>query len=411
MKLKLEYKAKNQEEASLGDIILETAGSNNKTSYLINLIASTIKREFYSDLNRDSIRAFRTALLKANSVLSDFQNNIDFKAKAFTSRGTLSCVSKNKKFGKIKIDTSKKKNVKKIKPIKKIKPPKVPKINKKIILSAYSILIIILLLNIIIPKLNTENSEEPDLLANILEKINQAEAVLLFDEKEKARSFLEEAEEMAENTNNKEIKENISEQLDKANSIEWLNNLEVIMLDFKPEKIAGQRDRIYIMGSDNLSYQLSENKFIPSELFDFNAKYSNYAYTLNNGQILKQGSPWLKPDIDLSGAIDLAIDGSIYILFNDNIKKFWKGVEQEFSLEEISNPVTEPKDIYTSLENDYIYILEKNRILVYNKKGQLFVQYLSPQFIDLKSIYVTSQDEIMYVLNNSEVLRITLTQP
>lgn len=409
MKLRLEYKAKNQEESSLGDLILETIDSNNKTSYLINLIASTIKREFYFDVSRGPIKAFRTALLKANSVLSDFEDNIELKVHAFTPQGTLSCINKNNKFGKIKIDASKKKSIKKIKPIKKIKLPKVPKINKKIILSAYSILIIILLLNIIIPKLNTENSQEPDLLANILEKINQAEAVLLFDEKEKARSFLEEAEKMAENINNQEVKNNISHQLDKANSIERLNNLEVIMLDFEPKKIAGQRDRIYIMGSDNASYQLSESKFIPSEPFDFNAKYSNYAYTLKDGQILKQGNPWLKQDIDLFGAIDLAIDGSIYILFDNNIKKFWKGEEQEFVLEKISNPVSEPKDIYTSLENDYIYILEKNRILVYNKKGQLIVQYLSPQFIDLKSIYVTSQDEVIYAINNNEVLRIKLS--
>lgn len=399
---------KYSENNKLGDLYLKAETDSDKSSYLVNLIASSVKREFYLFPERESIKAFQAALLKANSILIDFPIKIKFHCSAHTPTGTFSAETKNKKFGSIKIDSQKKKSIIK----KSIAPPIKPKrsLPKKTILTSYGILILFLVASLLI-KSDRPANPKADLLASALEKVNQAEAILMFDEPEKARGILEQAQELAQQTNNQEIKENIDAQLDKANLITRLNNLEIFLLDFKALKITGQRDKLFVLGDDEISYQIDFNqkKSAPVGPIDFSVKYSGRTYKLTDNQILRNDADWLKEPQDLSSAIDLAIDGSIYVLLPDTIKKFYKGEEKKISLTKITNPLNNPRQIYATENHKFIYILEANRVLVYQKDGALAAQYLSPQFINLKGIHVTPDDKILYLLNNNEVLKIDIT--
>jgi serine/threonine protein phosphatase PrpC len=76
------YEPENIEEQALGNlyIIGEVVNLPENSSYLINLLASIIKKEFYSKPKRSSLESLEASLHKANSTLSDLaeQGNVDW---------------------------------------------------------------------------------------------------------------------------------------------------------------------------------------------------------------------------------------------------------------------------------------------------------------------------------------------
>lgn len=68
------YEPENIEEQALGNlyVIGEVLNFPENSSYLLNLLASIIKKEFYSKTKRSTIESLETSLNKANSTLSDF---------------------------------------------------------------------------------------------------------------------------------------------------------------------------------------------------------------------------------------------------------------------------------------------------------------------------------------------------
>lgn len=81
-------------------------------------------------------------------------------------------------------------------------------------------------------------------------------------------------------------------------------------------------------------------------------------------------------------AIDITIDGNIYILISDGTAlKFSKGIKDTiFSLGSIpgaSSKIEEPTRIYTADDTNYIYVSDKeqNRVVKFDKSGQFVKQY------------------------------------
>lgn len=77
------YEPSNIEEAKLGHLIMlgrvnEVAQSQADT---LNILASRIKREYFSDLTRAPIKSFQSALKSANSVLKERETSIEWAIK------------------------------------------------------------------------------------------------------------------------------------------------------------------------------------------------------------------------------------------------------------------------------------------------------------------------------------------
>ena len=117
--------------------------------------------------------------------------------------------------------------------------------------------------------------------------------------------------------------------------------------------------------------------------------------------------------VNLSGAVDMAIDGSIYVLYQDGrIQKFTGGQPDEFQITGLDEPLKNPAAIYTSLDEEvkYLYIADagNKRIVQLSKDGQ-FIRQLKPRvedgivFDDLQSLYVDEIGEKMYVLNGNSL--------
>jgi len=155
------------------------------------------------------------------------------------------------------------------------------------------------------------------------------------------------------------------------------------------------------------------------------ASYFNNIYLLDthNNQIIKhsktiegysKATPYLTQSQDLSLAIDLAVDGNVWVLTSDGkILKFLAGAKQEFSLSGIPAPATNlssPKTLYTDVLTTYLYILDNGnkRILEIDKNGNYSRQFVADFLADASSIFIDAGTKKLYALSGTKVYKIDL---
>jgi len=121
---------------------------------------------------------------------------------------------------------------------------------------------------------------------------------------------------------------------------------------------------------------------------------------------------WLKnkKDADLKSAVDLAIDGNIYVINKDGkINKFYNGELQTFNEALIEPALTNVKRIYTNLDLKNIYILEEKRIVVLSKDGALVNQYSFESLNDsISNLIVTGKDEKILLTSGNKIYSVKL---
>ena len=124
--------------------------------------------------------------------------------------------------------------------------------------------------------------------------------------------------------------------------------------------------------------------------------------------------------VDVSGAVDFAIDSNLYILQeNGDIAKFYggKAVEGFTVMDAPLNKPKNPSKIYTNDKLDYVYVLDSKsgRVLVYVKDlktGNLKyqTQYLIEGVGEIRDFYVSSEDQKLYVLTSSKLFEVPLSE-
>jgi hypothetical protein len=111
----------------------------------------------------------------------------------------------------------------------------------------------------------------------------------------------------------------------------------------------------------------------------------------------------------LSGAVDMAIDGYVYILYGaGDVRKFDGGRPAAFELRGLDRPFSNPTAIYTAPDEQvrYLYIADAgNRRIVQLEKDGRFVRQLKPpiekgmDFADLRSLFVDELAGKLYLLD------------
>lgn len=100
---------------------------------------------------------------------------------------------------------------------------------------------------------------------------------------------------------------------------------------------------------------------------------------LGTGESFGPKKSWfLETAPDLSLAVSMTIDGSIWVLTKDNILKFTLGKKDNFALTKMPESFSEPVKIYTSAKEENLYVLDKGqgKILVINKNGEFRGSYV-----------------------------------
>ena len=113
---------------------------------------------------------------------------------------------------------------------------------------------------------------------------------------------------------------------------------------------------------------------------------------------------------DLSKAVSLTIDGTIFVLSKDGeITRFASGSEVGWNPGVVDPPMTVASKIWTDSNSDYVYVLEPDtkRIEVFSKEsGEFLVQYRSDAFTDLTDFIVDEDGYSIYLLAGSKLYSI-----
>jgi hypothetical protein len=119
------------------------------------------------------------------------------------------------------------------------------------------------------------------------------------------------------------------------------------------------------------------------------------------------------PTVSLANAVDLTIDGAVYILYNDGrISKFLGGQPAEFNVTGLDKPFNNPVAIFTAPDEEmqHIYVADagNQRIVQLNKDGS-FVRQFKPRvgeavsFANLQDIFVDEISERLYILDSNNL--------
>lgn len=114
---------------------------------------------------------------------------------------------------------------------------------------------------------------------------------------------------------------------------------------------------------------------------------------------------------DLSGIVSMAIDGSVWLLRNDNkILKFTRGAPDAFSVSGLDKDLNSPQSFYNDDETSKIYVLDKgnSRILVLGKTGEYQGQYLWSGMREATDLVVNEAEKKILLLKEDKVYEIKI---
>jgi len=125
---------------------------------------------------------------------------------------------------------------------------------------------------------------------------------------------------------------------------------------------------------------------------------------------------WLKPEteVDLAGAVDMAIDGYIYVLLADGtILKFAAGQQLPFEQAEIDRPLRSPTAIFAAVETEHLYVADagNDRIVQFTKDGRFVRQFLPKEegtFAQLRGLFVNEAEGRLYFTSGNTFYMATI---
>ncbi|MDO9399653.1 MAG: hypothetical protein Q7T79_03160 [bacterium] len=193
---------------------------------------------------------------------------------------------------------------------------------------------------------------------------------------------------------------------DNNNNVYYLNSKSIIKLNRKTESLSS-----LAIEYNGDSQQFTDIKIFNNKLYCLNPKDNQVIRFNKADNKFTNQTNWLNNDINLTGAISIDIDGSVYILKNNGeLLKFTKGKKEDFALETIEPALTQANKVIVSLEKEYIYILDtaNKRLIAFNKLGKFINQYTSDKFNNLKDFLVDEKTKKIYFLNSTSIYSIDL---
>jgi sugar lactone lactonase YvrE len=135
---------------------------------------------------------------------------------------------------------------------------------------------------------------------------------------------------------------------------------------------------------------------------------TNNAYTTPPNDYLAPNQ-----DVDLTGAVDMAIDGNVYVLYADGrVAKYFNGQGQPFTMQGLPSAMRGPTSIHVSGPREpqgqgYVYVVDagNERIVQFDKQGAYLRQFQAradePYFRQIRGIYVDEAESRMFVYSGN----------
>ncbi len=144
---------------------------------------------------------------------------------------------------------------------------------------------------------------------------------------------------------------------------------------------------------------------------------NNRVYTVDTdlGQVISylvSATGFSKPtvsvkDSKLKDALDLGIDGNIYVLTKTGINKYNAGKPVSFTFPSLTTPFSGKGKIYTNEKTKQVYVLDSNgRVIITDKTGKLIKVLQSDSLNGASDFAVDETNKVIYVLRNGSLLKI-----
>lgn len=199
--------------------------------------------------------------------------------------------------------------------------------------------------------------------------------------------------------------------------------------------VTGREDLIQILDSANRLFQVANDEQpqvvqLPGDSIQqpiASATYDQNYYLLDTGanEVLRfrpvgsavygepEGFFGINSGVDLSQATDLAIDGSVFILFsNGEIYRYISGARAEFSLATLPAPLGNPGAIFITQGMGSLYILDgdNDRIVQVTTEGVFQRQILAPDRLIATAIdiFVNRGETYLWIVGPTSVTRLPL---
>lgn len=118
--------------------------------------------------------------------------------------------------------------------------------------------------------------------------------------------------------------------------------------------------------------------------------------------------------VNLAGLRDMAIDGNIWLLFDDGrLLKFFNGEQRPFIWRGLPDPISAPAAVAVSQESDRVYVADAGnaRIIEATKDGEFLRQFRVREgdiLRNLRSFFLDEASSVLYVLTESELQKIDI---
>uniref|UniRef100_A0A832DRS2 PPM-type phosphatase domain-containing protein n=1 Tax=candidate division WWE3 bacterium TaxID=2053526 RepID=A0A832DRS2_UNCKA len=118
---------------------------------------------------------------------------------------------------------------------------------------------------------------------------------------------------------------------------------------------------------------------------------------------------WVKEALPMAGAVDLAIDGEVWLLKSDGqLVRLAAGKQEPFVISNLSTPFKESIKIFTRPGMKYLYVLDRGekRVVVLEKSGNFYRQFKGDVLSDAKDLWVSGDEKTLYILAGSKIYKI-----
>lgn len=114
---------------------------------------------------------------------------------------------------------------------------------------------------------------------------------------------------------------------------------------------------------------------------------------------------------NLTKAVSVAIDGSIWVLSSDGtIKDYLRGRSVAFSVTGLTKPLSSPSSIFTTADDANLYILDNgnSRLVEISKKGTFVAEYDSTLLKNATGLDVDEANKTAYILSGNTIYQLSL---
>jgi len=294
-------------------------------------------------------------------------------------------------------------------------------------------LLLVLFVGFYLFKGNPEKKELKVLIEEIRNKTNEAEELLISDDKNGANSLFQQAWKeiiiLEENPEILLLKNSIKQNLNNINKIEYVNSPEIVVNLEDKSNIEKAKELASASGTKliflNKLYIL-ENTWLDKDIeIDFNPKaFSSYfsnLYFLNGCEIIKyshlsgtnwgSGKNWLNDKTDCFDPKSITVDEFIFMLnSNNSISVYYSGLHKKTINLDIFPEIKNISFIKTKVNVSYLYLLEptNNRVVIIDKEGNLIKQFQSDKFNNLIDFDISPSGKTIYLLNSNTIYKLSL---